>query len=53
MNSMKDDLDIVKELPLDLKSLDIEATGSLVCHSFLCLTLPVWFKFYQSLEQLC
>ena len=31
MKVMKD-VDIVKELPPDLKSLDIEAIGSLVCH---------------------
>ena len=31
MRILKDDLDIVKELPPHLKSLDIEAIGSLVC----------------------
>lgn len=30
---MKDEVDLVKELPPDLKSVDIEAIGSLVCHS--------------------
>ena len=31
MNVMKDEVNIVKELPSHLKSLDIEAIGSLVC----------------------
>ena len=31
MRILKDDVDIVKELPPHLKSLDIEAVGSLVC----------------------
>ena len=29
---MKDEVEIVKELPPHLKSLDMEAIGSLVCH---------------------
>lgn len=33
MNYLKDDVDIVKELPAHLKSLDIEAIGSQVCHT--------------------
>lgn len=31
MDIMKDEIDIVKELPPDLKSVEIEAVGSLVC----------------------
>lgn len=31
MNVMKDEVNLVKDLPSHLKSLDIEAIGSLVC----------------------
>ena len=31
MNAMNDEVNIIKELPSHLKSLDIEAIGSLVC----------------------
>lgn len=32
MNKLKDDIDLVKELPPHLKSTDFEAIGSLVSH---------------------
>lgn len=34
MNALKDDINIVKELPSHLKSTDLEAIGSLVCSPF-------------------
>lgn len=39
MDVMKDEVDIVKELPLDLRSIDIEAIGSLVWVIILVYTL--------------
>lgn len=35
MNVLKDEVNIVKELPPHLKSLDFEAIGSLVGHSII------------------
>lgn len=44
MDIMKDEINIVKELPPDLKSLDIEAIGSLVCATVLVYTLFCMIK---------
>lgn len=43
MKIMKDDVNIIKELPSHMKSLDIEAIGSLVClvSVILLLTVPL------------
>lgn len=41
MDVMKDDIDIIKELPSNLRSIDIEAIGSLVCVIVLIYSLVV------------
>lgn len=41
INIMKDELEIVKELPPHLEPLDMEGNGSLVCHFLLYILLAV------------
>lgn len=38
MHTLKNDINIIKELPSHLRSLDLEAIGSLVCYLFNFLT---------------
>lgn len=39
MDKLKDEVNIIKELPPNLKLLDVEAAGSLVCFLLTCFLL--------------
>ena len=52
MNIMKDEVNIVKELPSHLKSLDIEAIGGLVCDLLGFYLLNIKAVLYSALPHL-